>query len=84
MSDYKGCGHDGWVAGCPKCEREYRLAQERLGIPELSQELAAILSSARDALVRAEEAEDMNDMLAARRLASVRLTRALQLLEGTP
>jgi hypothetical protein len=24
----RGCGHDGWQAGCPECEREAELAGE--------------------------------------------------------
>lgn len=25
-----GCGHDGWQAGCPECEREHTLALEAM------------------------------------------------------
>jgi hypothetical protein len=30
LSGERGCGHDGWVAGCPDCEREAALADELL------------------------------------------------------
>jgi hypothetical protein len=29
------CGHDGWQAGCPNCEREERAALEAMGAENL-------------------------------------------------
>jgi hypothetical protein len=30
----KGCGHDGWVEGCPNCEAEHQLANRLLEAQE--------------------------------------------------
>jgi len=34
-----GCGHDGWVKGCPECEREAELAGHRLEEPTIERGL---------------------------------------------
>jgi hypothetical protein len=45
----RGCGHDGWQAGCPECEREAELAGKILARTERGETIDDLI--ARDAPV---------------------------------
>lgn len=53
------CGHDGWVEGCPICERESKLAAERIEREELSPEARRAAQAVLDRAARKRLAEQL-------------------------